>query len=161
MYIYARFCVGITYMRACNTLGRARAKEETRATTTITRAQQQKQHKAERCVRNEDFAQKERFILDQREEEEKESGAYVCALVSYMCTFKTTLCKKVFLSRVKIRRMRRRHALLFTRNTTHISVNKTSKSQHDRDVPMCFWCGEICEPVFISQTKKKCDDDDD
>ena len=91
MYIYARFCVGITYMRACNTLGRARAKEETRATTTITRAQQQKHHKAERCVRNEDFAQKERFILDQREEEEKEkeeeekeSGACMRARVIYV-----------------------------------------------------------------------------
>jgi hypothetical protein len=88
MHIYARFCVGITYTRTCDdTLGRARAKEETRATTTITKAQRQKHQKAERCVRNEDFAQKERFILDQREEEdeeEKESGACMRARVIYV-----------------------------------------------------------------------------
>ena len=86
MHIYARFCVSITYTRTRDdTLGRARAKEETRATTTITKAQRQKHQKAERCVRNEDFARKERFILDQREEEEEEeSGACMRARVIYV-----------------------------------------------------------------------------
>lgn len=85
MHVYARFCVGITYTRTRDTLGKARAKEETRKTTTIPKAQRQKHQDAERCVRNEDFAQKERFILDQREEEEeKKSGACMRVRVIYV-----------------------------------------------------------------------------
>ena len=54
---------------------------------------------------------------------------------------------------------RRRHTSTFhARNTTHY-LNKTSKSYHDRDVPMCFRCSEICKLVFISQKTKKYDDE--